>query len=1085
MTLNDPQRRAVEHEGPPLIVLAGPGTGKTRVITQRVAHLIERGADPETVVALTFTNKAAGELRERLAALVGLGVAERIQASTFHALGLRLLQRFGDRAGLGSPVRVMDSAQQRRMLRELALERGVYGRVPRGVEGEIDRARRVIAQLRHAAVGPGRARAFAAERLSAEQDDAVRAELGVFARDAELYALFDAAARERGWVTFDDVLTRPVELIESDALAATLIRSGIRHVVVDEFQDVNTAQIDLLRALAPPASGPDLVVVGDDDQSIYAFRGADDRAFERFTRTWEGAETIALTETYRSPAEIVNLAERVIARAGVRFAPDKTLEVAPGREGPAGLVEVVELGSYDEAGEVIGAEIAHDAAEYERAYPGGDGEGGGVWSRYAVIARNRKELERVRQGLELRGIPVESVDEAGALEDEGVRDLLGWVELILDPEAAWAAQRALVRAPISADPAVVLEWMRAYRAAKSRGEPGAFAPWVAEHAKGGAGEAEAARFAELAGELAGIAARARADEAMGEIVRKTGLVHADLVSGRGRAERVRAVVGVLRFVRERADRLDEPGDLAAWVRYYEDLDERDKGFATPVGARAMGEADAGEERVRPNAVSLLTAHAAKGLEFDTVFVSGVSPKPVTAFPNTRTGDDPVPEGVIDRVGDGRSAKERAIDEERRLFYVACTRAQRRVVLLGEVPKKTSSTHFLVELRGAEGVSWRRSGEVLAGLAGEGAPRDEAERVIDELARAKRARSALEEARRAARLDAAAALARADAADGDPGEAIEALAEAARRMAAAGGVERSGRAPGWAEGAGVGVFARTLAAAVGAEEVIDAAAGASGLEPLSSPLRLSFTGIAAYERCPRCFYVEHALRLPRAPAEAQRFGRGVHQGLCAFYQRWGEADSAGEALPGEAELVAMVRSAVERAYPARDTIGAGVLDRAEAQARVVWEHLHDPSANIVELEKFVKFPFEVDGCAHTLEAAIDRVDEVGGAHRIVDYKTGRASRKLTEAKPLRADLQMGIYTMAVRHLFESEELEGVCEYWFVGEGVRGSVGFDEIDMDAVRGRVEAAVRGMLAGAFERSAACLRDGADAACSILDRV
>ncbi|MEQ8770203.1 MAG: ATP-dependent DNA helicase [Phycisphaerales bacterium] len=1078
MSLNGAQRAAVEHEGTPLIVLAGPGTGKTRVITERVRHLIERGAEPESVLALTFTNKAAGELRERLGASVGMGVAERVQASTFHALGLRLLQRFGDRAGLGPRVQIMDSSQRRRLMRELALAHGVYGDTPRGIEGELERAKGVFESLRHAGVLPDRARDWAASELTADLDEARRVEIELFARDVRLFELFDEAARREGLLTFDDLLARPAALIEHDPIAATLIRSDIRHIVVDEFQDVNTAQIEMLRALAPPNMNPDLVVVGDDDQSIYAFRGADDRAFARFAQTWERVETIALTHTYRSPEEVVRVASGVIGRAGARFAPDKTLEVAPDREGPAGSVEVVHLGSYDESGEVIAAQIRHEIA----------GEDEPDWRRFAVIARKRKELGRVRQALELNGIPLSAEEDADGPKDDGVDDLLAWVEMILDPHAAWAAQRLLTRPPISADPKLVLEWGRQYRAAKSRArageeQPGAFAPWLAAHAAGKPGADEAQRFAELLSMLAGVASHARADEAMGEIVRRTGLVHADLLSGRERAQRVRAVARVLRFVRERVDRIDQPRDLAAWQRYYDDLDDRDQAFTARVGEDALGEEREGSDAARPNVVMLLTAHGAKGLEFDTVFVSGVSPKTATRFPDSRAPDDPLPEGLIDRVGDERGAKERTLDEERRLFYVACTRAERRLVLLGEVPKKPSGVHFLCEFRGAAGVSWTTSAEVLEALAGDGGVSDEAQRAIDAVADRDAARAAVERARRAARLNAAAALARAGIAGDDPASEIAALADAARRMAIVHAAESDAEAPAWATDAGLGDFAEELAAVV--REGRPAAEQGDGLDPLPGPLRMSYTGIAAYEWCPRCFYVEHALRLPRAPAAAQRFGRGMHEGLQAFYERWRVADSAGEALPGEAEMVAAVRDAVIASYPARDEIEPGTIERAEAQARLVWERLHDASANINELETRVRFPIEIDGVEHTIEAKLDRVDQVeGGDWRIVDYKTGRARKALTEPKELRKDLQMGIYALGLRRLYGDETLPGRCEYWFVGEGVRSAIGFDEIDLEGVLGRIEKAARGMLTGAFGRSKDCNRDGDDAACAILDR-
>jgi len=1073
VNLNAAQRRAVEHEGSALVVLAGPGTGKTRVITERVAHLIrERGAAPERVLAITFTNKAAGELRTRLAETLGLGVADRVQAFTFHAWGLRTLRRFGDRMALGRAPTLIDSAQERRLLTELVLGSGVLGDLPAGVRPAVDEARVLIATLRHNAVTPERAATFADARAKAASGEGERAELERFGRFARLFAMYDAACLERGWATFDDLLIRPAQLMAQDRHAAAQIRSDCAHVVVDEFQDVNTAQIELLGAIAPPASRPDLVVVGDDDQSIYAFRGADDRAFARFQARWEDAETIELSETYRSARPIVDVSQRVIARAGARFVPDKRL-VAPktGAERHADAsVELIKLADNNQGGEVIATMIGAHLA----ALP----EGERRWSRFAVIGRTWTELGRVRTALELAGIPVVSTGAAGVLGDQGVQDLLEWARMVCDPASPGSARRLLVRPPIALDASRVFVWERAWRAAASRGEARPFAGWVVdEHGDDAELGERVRRFGEVLAVLTAAAGRERADAAVAEIIRRTGLVESDLVSGRERAARVSAVVSVLRFVRERVDRAEQPRDLRAFLRYYDDLDVREQGFTAGTGESVV-EAEEGvsaDEAEREGAVALMTAHGAKGLEFDTVFVPGVAPQ--NKWPGLGSDDDPVPEGLIDRVGDERSGRERQLDEERRLFYVACTRAQRRLVLLGKVPKSSSTTNFLIELLADEDVTGRESADVLRG----GGERDAIDRLLDDYKQRVSARDALDAAARDARLDAAAALARAAGSGEEPTGAIGSLGEAARRLSAVAHVRAHGEAPGWADGE-AGVFARKLAERVRSKDAADAGGGFPGVR---GPLELSFTHIDQYRRCPRCAYVSQVLGLGEAPGEAMSFGSAMHDALEAFYRAWRDADAEGRDPPGERELVALAKGAVERACPAEMELDQAQLVRAESQARVVLAKLHDPRTNVTELERRITFPYERAGVEHRITAKLDRVDDDGGRARIIDYKTGGATKARTDPRALAKDLQMGIYVMALRHWRGDPELDGECEYWLLSSGERGRVGFGELDMGKIRAAIDAAIDGMLAGEWEQSKDCLaaRHGAGI-CSILDR-
>jgi DNA helicase-2/ATP-dependent DNA helicase PcrA len=805
--LNTAQRRAVEHDGGPLIVLAGPGTGKTRVITRRVEHLVrERGAAPESVLAVTFTVKAAAQMRERLAQRIGPAAAERVSTHTLHRLGQKLIRRFADAAGLPASLQVIDSAQQRRLLRSLIAAHGIAPeQAACGWGAVIAEAIAHIGALRDHAVTPEAAADHAdrwAERCEsnpdgwdAEERRAQRARLAHFRDMARLYALFDGECRRRGWLTLDDLITGAIRVLRASPGAADICRAEYRHIVVDEFQDVNRAQIELIRLLAPNDSC-DLCVVGDDDQAIYGFRGADERAFFRFARLWPAYTQIELAENFRSHRPIIDAANFIVARASSRFAPDKrvTPPADPPPPEPGAGVEAVELDSERDDGDTIAAMILADRAA-PTARP---------WSSYAVIARTHGDIERIAGAMALEGIPHRVARRPGALDDDGVRDCLAWVELLVDPAATWAARRVLSRPPLSAPVGDAIGWELEYLAGQSRADadtPGRFVDWLRERR---ATHPAVARFLALLDELRAAAIHAPADAAIARIIDAAHIAHADLPSGRDRARRVAALVTFLRFVRSRVPRLDPPADLAAFLAYYRDLDEADA---------ALGDDDKVEPEASPHededAVQLLTAHAAKGLEFDTVFVPRVCPP--HGYP--KSGDEglALPDGLLDRAGDTRAPKERQAAEERRIFYVACTRARRRLVILTRKTKSRSkAVHYCQEFTGCDegrAIAAVRSGaDVLAEAGRLGVSRRGGSSSGDPR------RELFARARREARIMAAAALDGADQPGGSLPDAIARLREAAARLAAAACIEHAGQPPAWAPEHGVDAYAAELARA---------------------------------------------------------------------------------------------------------------------------------------------------------------------------------------------------------------------------------------------------------------------------------
>lgn len=1095
------QRAAAEHSGSPMIVLAGPGTGKTRVIAHRVAHMIRaRGVRPETIVAVTYTVKAAEQLRERLAGLIGMD-AQRVHAHTIHGLGLRILQRFGDEAGLATavgrgtaagPGTIMDSAQRVRLLREIVRDHGLFpGLSALGSRAIVDEISRSMNVMSDAALLPEDVRGYVSRaRESLERgEDALGGKLdeaGVLAererverwwqiaRAAELY---DAARAERGWLEFSDLIAMPTTLLRERPRVARLIRGEWRHWVIDEFQDVNAAQIEFFRQLCPPGSGggegPDICAVGDDDQAIYGFRGADERAMERFSHLWPGTAVYKLTENFRSNKSVVAVANSVIGRAARRFDTGKSI-VAAGPT-PDAKVECVELAEEMEDADVITAMLLMDRAEHAER----------EWSTYAVIARNRGDLERVRTALELEGVPTTASGGGGVAEDAGVARVLMFVEAMVEEATMYPVLSLLLRPPIALGVGDAQKLGKRYQAYASlrRLEGGgavSMGAWLAEHARGEhAGVDRLIAWMERARQ---IDATAPAMETIEEIVRMMDVVHADVLPARERARRVSNVVSMLRFVRDRQARLSAPGDLRAFHAYYRDLDPREAEMGREAAHDRIDEGRAEEDEAE--GVRMLTAHGAKGLEFDTVFVPRVSPKSGYGSSKQDRGLD-VPCGMIGGALESAEPAGTKGDEERRVFYVACTRAERRLVLLSKKNKKPSrSVHYFEELIADKSVDGarvvRQSAEVFAAAAaakvgGESSrwrTEDEAGGVFD--ARREGLRELVQRERRAARRAAAMALDHAES-QGD----VEGVASAevtlrrtARGLALLQAVESTGSLPAWAKDGETemsGLVARLQAAidddaasrVMGGDGTWDALVAANRVR---GPLRLSYSAIWAYATCPRCYFVKYVLGLSEADGEEANVGTLVHRILEKYFRAWRDAEAEGGVLPDAEVLARMGKDVLGGERSAEREIDVVMERQVLAQIEAA-RRMHVPESNILELEHSVNMAWG----PHTISMRFDRIDELplesGGTElRIIDYKTGNPSK--SKSSPARDDLQLGLYALAARETFNAQGGAGRAEYWLLQSGERGVLGFADIQEDKLRKKVDKVIDGILEGRFER-------------------
>ncbi|TVQ60292.1 MAG: ATP-dependent helicase [Phycisphaerales bacterium] len=1092
--LNDDQRRAVLHDDGPVAVLAGPGSGKTRVITHRVGRLVApveeggAGAAPESVLALAFTIKSAEELRSRLREMVEApGVADAVRAGTIHAFGRRIVRRFADVLGMPPEPEIIDSAQRRRLLREIIVDGKLFAdQRALGVDAFIALGVDFIAKCRNDAVDARRCAAWIEERrrvlddgthgLDDEALAAERAQLPVDADLAELYARFERACVRRGWITLDDYITLPIRILRESERARAIMRDEIRHIVVDEFQDWNPAQIELLKLIAPAGAGVDLCVVGDDDQSIYAFRGADDRAFQRFSAHWSEHVTVTLARNYRSAPAIIAAANAVIGRAGDRFAPDKAIEADPDRApAPGEGVEGVDIANDNHAGAVIAASILDD----RRANPERP------WSSYAVIVRTNAYLDSVGAELEVHGLPVVRRRILTPLDDQGVQDALAWMRLIVDPDDAPSIKRLLVRRPFITPIDDATAWINAHRAARADGDRTPLGVWLLSHT-----DDRARRLAEILRDLRISAATSTADAVALEVIRLSGVAHTETLPREERASRIVHLAAMLRFIRSRISRLDAPADIAAFWSYYNDLDDDERQFR--VRGEEQVDHDGGEDgEDRPDAVTLLTAHSAKGLQFDTVYVPRV--RPGHGYPKSNRADDapPLPESLTGRAPPNHD------DEERRLFYVACTRAQRRLVLLAKSKKNTKeqeNDYFLTLTRHEPGLTIPvHDGQDILARAGL-APADEMEGEAGAAAqgspvgRVRRAWIDREAAR--IRAEAGAALFDADRADITQ-EGAEAVAQTLRwcalRLATLARLRTADSSPPEApdpsestNAAGVARLPASgvvpaddpLAADLRAYEATARAVGAGGdahelLRPMKPPIYLSYTKVSDYLRCPRCFYFKYVLRLDE-PKTAQLFtGHIAHQALEQYYNEVRNAESDGAPVPPVERLLAIADATLEREWSGHIERDETKIEQLHAQLRNA-HAMHEPDALILDVERSVRFAYRCDGVDHPFIAKIDRIDQLAdGRMRIVDYKTGHATKKLTE--PPRSDLQMCIYALALRHERGDEDVsDGLAEYWALSTGERGVISFADLDLEKARAEIDKAIRGMLAGEFPSNA-----------------
>jgi DNA helicase-2/ATP-dependent DNA helicase PcrA len=643
--LNGPQRAAVVHEGGPLLIVAGAGSGKTRVLTHRIAYLLgARHTQPGEILAITFTNKAAGEMKERVAALVGPR-ARAMWVSTFHSMCVRILRAEAAKLGMKSSFTIYDQGDSVRLMtmvaRDLDLDSKRY---------------------------PGRSLAAQVSNLKNElvDEESFTPQTAPEKVLAEAYRLYQRRLREAHAMDFDDLIMTTVHLLQAFPDVAEHYRRRFRHVLVDEYQDTNHAQYVLVRELTGPVGGPvppaELCVVGDADQSIYAFRGATIRNIDEFERDYPEATTIVLEQNYRSTQRILRAANQVIARNTSRRPKNLWSEAGDGE-----LIEgYVADNEHDEAAWV--AEQIDALTDEGKAQP----------KDIAVFYRTNN-ASRVFEEVFIRvGMPYKVVGGVRFYERREVRDALAYLKVIANPADVVSLRRVL------------------------------------NTPKRGIGERAEACVEQLADRdrIAFATALRRAADAPGLATRSLKAIEEFVAlleefeqlveTGSGPAALLESVLdrtGYLAELEASTDpqdegRVDNLNELISVAAEFE--------AATPGGTvtdfleqvSLVADADqipvTGEDA---GVVTMMTLHTAKGLEFPVVFLTGLEDG---VFPHLRALGDP-----------------RELEEERRLAYVGITRAQQRLFLSRATvrtswgqPAYNPPSRFLDELPG-DTVHWAR------------------------------------------------------------------------------------------------------------------------------------------------------------------------------------------------------------------------------------------------------------------------------------------------------------------------------------------------------------------------------------------
>ncbi|MBI2485098.1 ATP-dependent helicase [Candidatus Uhrbacteria bacterium] len=910
--LNEAQRKAVTHKDGPLLIIAGAGTGKTTVIVRRFAWLVEQGLAPSSgILTLTFTEKAVRELEERVDQLLPLGHLD-LHIHTFHGFCEWVLRKFGIEIGLAPDFEVLTEVDAwlfaRRNMRSLPLDR--YR--PTGKETKF--LRHILTHISRARDEGVTAEAYEACATKSEEHattEAERAESSRIRELAKVYRAYEDLLHAHHALDFAGLIAATLRLLETRADILEAVRSQFPYLLVDEFQDTNAVQYKLVKLLAQPHNC--VTVVGDDDQSIYRFRGASVENILAFNREYPEAERVVLTENYRSRQNILDAAYRFIQHNNPHRLESET-----------GLTKKLSAvrGSGGEVVHWQGATLSEEARtvvdEILRLKAAGSIE---RWSDVGILARANDHAVPFAAELESRGIPFRFFAMQGLYQKSVILDVLAWMRVVVSPFRSAEAYRVLRHSfwdiPTEDLARVCFEAERQGRNLFETMQRGATELTLR-------GRAASEQIVSVRNELAELARTKRIKELFIYILHKGGIIAE--VEKEEEAQK-RQTYSYLTQMFERVKRFDRQSDEGTIQEFLMEFDEE----------RQAGEAGAlaGDVEEGPDVVRLLTVHSAKGLEFHTVFVVNVVD---ARFPTReRESGIPLPPELL---SPSWYADDAHAEEERRLFYVACTRAKDRLYI-------TSALDY------------------------GGARKKKPSRFIEEM--------------------------------NIPTDLI---------------------------GAGdQGVFAFG-----------EAQTPPNVTTTMTIPKYLSFTQLAAFERCPLQYKFAHLLRIPVLGNAHISYGKSVHKALENFTREW----MKNNALPPVELLLSLYRECWIDEWYRDDDMRNAFRAKGEHALRTLFDEwcISPPEPFAVEQ------PFTLAFGGGILRGQIDRVDRGADGLYITDYKTG--TPKTADALPREDRAQLYLYQWAAEELWHEPIARLSYRYMEDGSHVDFLGGQD--DLDRVRERL---------------------------------
>lgn len=605
-SLNDKQREAASHDKGPILVIAGAGTGKTRVLTHRTAYLIESGkAMPWEVLAITFTNKAADEMKERISRLIDYSI-DRMWIGTFHSVCVRILRRFIDRIGYDKTFTIYDADDQKIVIRdsikELELNPKTYN---------INTIKALISNEKNRRNTP---------------DNYIKENYNSFAErnKGEVYALYEKKLRTSNALDFDDLIVKTLELLEKNEDVLELYQDRFKYILVDEYQDTNNAQYNLIRLLGKKKSGENNVfVVGDEDQSIYGWRGADITNILNFENDFKGAEIVKLEKNYRSTDVILNAANGVIKNNCQRKGKNLYTDLKKGS-----LIRIFETDNERDEAFTAAALIRKEHRENNIDY-----------SEIAVLYRTNAQSRALEEGLIREGIPYKIVGGVKFYDRKEIKDIMAYLRLIQNQKEDISFDR-IINVPRRKLGQKSLEAISNYALTKGVSKFEAcfdlgqieLMPSALRSIESFVSVIEMLMIKKDVMPLSEFIINAMDDTGLKEM-----LLEDETVEGRSRVENINEFLSAAKDFEERYQE-NSLEDFLAHISLLADIDKTDS---------------------IKDVVTLMTAHSAKGLEFDTVFITGLEDG---MFP------------ILSR------DEEDDIEEERRLFYVAITRAKRMLYI---------------------------------------------------------------------------------------------------------------------------------------------------------------------------------------------------------------------------------------------------------------------------------------------------------------------------------------------------------------------------------------------------------------------